>query len=50
MVPAERFELPTYGLQDRCTTVVLYGRNWLPDRARTCDRALNRRLLYQLSY
>ncbi len=25
MVPPERFELPTYGLQNRCTTVVLQG-------------------------
>ncbi len=23
MVPAERFELPTFGLQNRCTTAVL---------------------------
>ena len=26
MVPTERIELPTFGLQNRCTTAVLYGR------------------------
>ena len=26
MVPAERFELPTFGLQNRCTTAVLCRR------------------------
>ncbi len=26
MVPAERFELPTFGLQNRCTTTVLRRR------------------------
>ena len=25
MVPSERFELPTFGLQNRCTTTVLRG-------------------------
>ena len=26
LVPTERIELPTFGLQNRCTTAVLYGR------------------------
>ena len=25
LVPSERFELPTFGLQNRCTTTVLRG-------------------------
>ena len=25
LVPTERIELPTFGLQNRCTTAVLYG-------------------------
>ncbi len=29
MVPAERIELPTFGLQNRCTTAVLRRRRWL---------------------
>ena len=29
MVPAERIELPTFGLQNRCTTAVLRRRCWL---------------------
>jgi hypothetical protein len=28
MVPAERFELPTFGLQNRCTTTVLCRPLW----------------------
>ena len=29
MVPKEGFEPPTYGLQNRCTTPVLFGLYWL---------------------
>ena len=28
MVPAEGFEPPTFGLQNRCTTTVLSRRSW----------------------
>ncbi len=47
MVPAEGFEPPTYGLQNRCTTTVLSRHSrevlavegWQPDRSRRKRRA-----------
>ena len=34
VVPDERFELPTFGLQNRCTTTVLIRRvGWMPLKA-----------------
>jgi len=51
LVPPERFELPTFGLQNRCTTTVLKGLKigWLT-WARTRDNLINSQGLYQLSY
>lgn len=43
MVPAERIELPTFGLQNRCTTAVLrrhFTRDAAPDTARKLNRPL----------
>lgn len=47
MVPAERIELPTFGLQNRCTTAVLRRPRYParagqvePHRSATCERAV----------